>query len=159
MELAFLTPLLKDGTNCVSGGVTINHEGVLETWLSEDWCCTDGIYQGLKGGFMFRVPVETASFGTMCDKGVEWCGKHTEIANIHAIKVKETKEGLEFAKCHGSFPIFNTIDFDWVHSDAIFANDNTKVFNFCGFKLTFLWFEVEVVVGEYLEDIINDATM
>ena len=36
MELAFLTPLLKDGANRISGGVTINDEGILEMRLTKD---------------------------------------------------------------------------------------------------------------------------
>ena len=34
MELAFLIPLLKDGANCVSGGVAINRELIFELGLS-----------------------------------------------------------------------------------------------------------------------------
>ena len=36
MELAFLIPLLKDGADSVSGGVTVNCELVLEPGLSQD---------------------------------------------------------------------------------------------------------------------------
>ena len=159
MELAFLTPLLKDGANCIGGGIAINNEGVFEMWLLEHWGCADSIHQGLKSGFVFKVPVETTTFGTMRNESIKRCSEHAEVTNIHAIKVEETEESSEFAKCCGSFPVFNTIDFDWVHSNTIFANDHPKVFDFYGFKLALLRFEVEVVVGEYLENIVDDATV
>ena len=45
------------------------------------------------------------------------------------------------------FPIFDTIDLNGVHSDTIFTNDNTKIFNLRDFKLALLQFEIEVIIG------------
>ena len=130
MELAFLTPLLKDGANCVNRGVAINNEGLFKMRLSEYWGCADSIHQGLKSGFVFRVPMETTSLGTMCNEGVKWCSEHTKVQNVHAVEVEETEERLKFAKCCGSFPVFNTVDLDWVHGNTIFTNDHTKCYDF-----------------------------
>jgi hypothetical protein len=49
VELAFLTLLLKDGANSVSGSVAIHREWVLETGLTEDWSRTDGVDERLEG--------------------------------------------------------------------------------------------------------------
>jgi hypothetical protein len=62
-------------------------------------------------------------------------------------------------ECRRPFPVFDTIDFDRVHGDAIFANDNTKIFNFSSFELAFLGFKVKVIVSQDLEDIIDNSPM
>jgi hypothetical protein len=36
--------------------------------------------------------MESTTFGTMGDECIKWGGKHTEIANVHAIEVEETEE-------------------------------------------------------------------
>ena len=71
MELAFFTLLLKDGANSISRGVAIYDEWVLETRLSEDRGGTNGIYERLKGAFVFVVPMKFATFRAECDEGVE----------------------------------------------------------------------------------------
>ena len=65
MELAFLTPLLKDGAHHISGSVAINDKGVFKMRLSEDWGSANGIDKGLEGGFVFIFPVEPTPFGTV----------------------------------------------------------------------------------------------
>jgi hypothetical protein len=92
VELAFLTPLLKDGAKSVGGGVAINNEGVFETRLSEDGGGADGVNESVKCGFVFVVPMKSATFSAMGYECVEWGRKHAEIANVHAIEVEEPKE-------------------------------------------------------------------
>ena len=92
MELAFLTPLLKDSANGISRGVTINNKGVIEMGLAENWGCADSIDQGLKSRFVFIIPVKMTTFHAVSHKGVEWGSERTEITNIHAVKVEEIKE-------------------------------------------------------------------
>ena len=125
MELAFLTLLLKDGADSVSGGVAINDKGVLETGLSKDRGGTYGINECLEGRFMFIFPTEFATLGAECDEGIERGGQKTKVPDVHAIKIEETQEGTQFAKGRGSFPVFDTINFDGVHGDADFTDDNT----------------------------------
>ena len=48
MELAFLTPLLKDSANCVGRGVAINNERIFKAGLAKDWGRADGVDEGLK---------------------------------------------------------------------------------------------------------------
>ena len=150
MELAFLTPLLKDSANGISGGVAINNKGVIETRLAENRGGADGVNQGLKSRFMFIFPMKMATFHAVSHKSVKRGGEHAEIMNVHVVKVEETEECTQFAERCQSFSILNAIDFDWVHRNAIFTYDHTKIFDFCGFELTFLWFEIKGVVGEYV---------
>ena len=89
VELAFLTPLLKDGAKSVSGGITIDDEGFIKTWLTKDGGGADGVDEGIKGGFVFVFPMELAPFCTMGNEHIEWGGEHTEIANIHAVEVEK----------------------------------------------------------------------
>ena len=74
MELAFLTLLLKDGADSVRGGVAINYKRVFETGLAEDWGRTNGIYERLKGGFMFIFPMEFTTLSTKRHECVEGGG-------------------------------------------------------------------------------------
>ena len=46
-----------------------------------------------------------------------------------------------------------------VVTDTVFADDDTEIFDFCNLKLTFLRFEIEVVFGQYPEDVVNDSLM
>ena len=92
MELAFLTPLLKDGTQSVSGGIAINNEGFFKMGLSEDGGGANGVNESVKRGFVLVIPMESASLSTMGDKCIEWGGEHTEIADVHAIEVEEPEK-------------------------------------------------------------------
>ena len=93
MELAFLTPLLKNGTKSVSGGVAINNEGFLEAWLSENGSGANSVDERVERGFVFIIPVESATFSAVGDERIERGGEHAEIANIHSVEVEKTKKG------------------------------------------------------------------
>ena len=93
MELAFLTPLLKDSTDSISGGVTIDDEGVLETQLMKNRGHTDSIDKGLEGRFMLIFPMEMAPFCAVGDQSIERCGEQTEVVNVHAVEIKESEKG------------------------------------------------------------------
>ena len=92
MELAFLTPLLKDGANCISGGVAINNKRVVEAGLTKDWGRANSIDEGLEGRFMFVFPMKAAPFCAVSDESIEWSGQHAEVADIHVIKVEKAQK-------------------------------------------------------------------
>ena len=71
MELAFLTLLLKDGADSISGGVAIDDEGVIKTGLMKDWSHTNSVDEHLEGGFVFLFPVEFAAFRAKRNKSVK----------------------------------------------------------------------------------------
>ena len=75
------------------------------------------------------------------------------------IEIKESKEGVKFVEGGGSFPLLYTVDLDRIHGNAIFADDDAEVLDFRNFKLTFLRFEVQVIVGQYLENVVHNLTV
>ena len=90
MELAFLTLLLKDGADSVSGGVAIDNEGIFEAGLAEDRGRTNSINKRLKGRFVFIFPVEFATLSAKRDKCIERGSEGAKIPNVHAIEIEET---------------------------------------------------------------------
>ena len=92
MELAFLTLLLKDGADSVCGGVAIDDEWVIKTWLTKDRGHAHCVDEGLKGGLVFLFPMEFTSFSAMCNEHIEGGGQETKVSNVHAIKVEETQK-------------------------------------------------------------------
>ena len=74
MELAFLTLLLKDGADSVSGGVAIDYKRIFEAGLSKDRSGANGVDECLKGRFVFVFPMEFATLGTECDEGIKGGG-------------------------------------------------------------------------------------
>ena len=89
MELAFLTLLLKNSTDSICGGVAINDEWVVKTWLMKDQGHANGINKVLKGRLVFLLPVEFTAFSTICNERIEGSGQKTEISNVHAVEVEE----------------------------------------------------------------------
>jgi hypothetical protein len=94
MELAFLTPLLKDGAKSVSGGVAINNEGLFKMWLSKNRSGANGVDESVKHGFMFVIPVESAAFSAVGYECIERGGEHAKVANIHPVEVEKTEESM-----------------------------------------------------------------
>ena len=89
MELAFLTLLLKDGADGVSGGVTINNKRVVEARLPKDGGRANGVDECLEGRFVFVIPMKFATFSTERDKCVERGGEKAEVSDVHAVKIEE----------------------------------------------------------------------
>ena len=117
MELAFLIPLLKDGADSVGRGVAINRELVFKAGLSQDQGGAHRINEGIKCCFVFVVPIKLPPFHAVSHQRVEGCGQHAKSTDIHAIKIQEAKECLNFFQGQGSFPVLHTLDFDRVHGD------------------------------------------
>ena len=92
MELAFLTLLLKDGAQSIGGGIAINNEGVLKTWLSENGGGADCVDEGIECCLVLIFPVEFAAFSAVSDKRVKWSSQHAEVADVHSIEIEEAKE-------------------------------------------------------------------
>ena len=55
MELAFLTPLLKNGTKSIGGGVAVNDKGFFKAGLLKDGGGAYRIDEGVKRGFVFII--------------------------------------------------------------------------------------------------------
>ena len=159
MELAFLTLLLKDGADRVSGCVAINNKGVFKARLTKDGSSAYSINKSLEGGFVLVFPMKLATFGTKGDECVKRGGEHTEVPNIHAIEIEEAQDCSQFPESGGSFPIFDTVNFNGIHRDMVLANDYPKIFDLRGLKLTLLRLEVQVVICQNLQNVIDNAAM
>ena len=115
----------------------------------------DSIDQSVECRFEFIVPVKLPSFSAESNQHVERCGQHAEVTNIHAIEIQEAEERSNFLQRRGSFPIFYTLDFDRVHGNGVFPDNNTEIFHFGLFELAFLRFEVEIVDCKDAQDIVH----
>ena len=93
MELAFLTPLLKDGADSIGRGIAIDDKGVFKLWLMKDRGHTNSIDKGLEGGLVLIFPVKATSFCAMGHQSIKWCGKHTEVINVHSVEIEEPEKG------------------------------------------------------------------
>ena len=159
VELAFLIPLLKDGTDGVSGGVAINHKSLFKTGLMQDGGRANGIHQRVKSGLEFVVPIKLPSSRAVSDECIERCGQHAEISNVHAIKIQEAEECPNFLQGRGSFPILYALDFDRVHSDGVLTDDDAEVLHFGLFELALLGFQVEIVDCKDAQHIVHYTAM
>ena len=117
MELAFLIPLLKDGANSISRGVTIDHELIFKSGLLQDGSHAYSVYQGIECCFMLIVPIKLPSFHAVSHQRIKRCGQHAKSMDVHAIEIWKAKECPNFLQGQGSFPVLHTLDFDRIHSN------------------------------------------
>ena len=66
---------------------------------------------------------------------------------------------MKFPKGCRPFPILNTVDFDGVHGDVIFTDNDAEVFDFRDFKLALLRFEVEIIFGQDAKYVIDNPSV
>ena len=65
---------------------------------------------------------------TMSYQHVKRCGQNTKSTDIHLVEIQEAEKCLNFLQGYGSFPVLDTLNFDWVHGDGILMDDDSKVF-------------------------------
>jgi hypothetical protein len=87
VELIFLIPLLKDGANSESRGITVDNELVFELGLTQDGGSADSVNESSERCFMFVIPIKLPSLRTMSYKRVERCGQDAKSTDIHPIEV------------------------------------------------------------------------
>jgi hypothetical protein len=95
----------------------------------------------------------------MSDECIERSGQHAKSSNVHAIEIEEAEECLNFLQGRGSLPVLYALNFDQVHGNGVFSDDNSKILHFGLFKLAFLRFEVQVVYREDAQHIIHYTTV
>ena len=79
-----------------------------------------------------------------------------EILYEPAVEVGESQEWLDLLLICGGWPFNHSGDLNRVHSHRVVGDNNTEVLNLCLLKLTFLWFQVEVMLLEEAEDFLGD---
>src|SRR5260370_12795091 len=57
------------------------------------------------------------------------------------IEVHKAKEGLDLLDLHWGWPLHNSADLCQIHSDMVFQDDQSEVFDLLLLKLAFLWLE------------------
>src|SRR5260221_62382 len=57
------------------------------------------------------------------------------------IEVHKAKEGLDLLDLHWGQPLCNSADLCWIHSNMVFQDDQSEVFDLLLLELAFLWLE------------------
>jgi len=71
----------------------------------------------------------------------EGSGYGREISNKVMVEVDEAYESLLVSLVLWGGPIVDSSDFNWVHRNLVFQNDQSEVFNLLLMELTLLWAE------------------
>src|SRR5258708_34908599 len=72
---------------------------------------------------------------------VEGAGNIREVMDKLLIEVHKAKEGLDLLDLHWGWPFCNSMDLCQIHSDMVFQDDQSEVFNLLLLKLAFLWLD------------------
>jgi hypothetical protein len=67
----------------------------------------------------------------MSDECIERCGQHAKSSNVHAIEIEEAEECPNFLQGRGLLPVLYALNFDRVHGNGVFSDDNSKILHFC----------------------------
>src|SRR5258708_829385 len=72
------------------------------------------------------------------------------------IEVHKAKEGLDLLDLHWGWPLHNSMDLCWIHSDMVFQDDQSEVFDLLLLELAFLWFEKQPLPSEGSKDLADN---
>src|SRR5260221_3029772 len=87
---------------------------------------------------------------------VEGAGNIGEVADKLLIEVHKAKEGLDLLDLHWGWPLHNSTDLHWIHSDMVFQDDQSEVFDLLLVKLAFLWLEKQPPPSEGSKDLVDN---
>ena len=74
-------------------------------------------------------------------EGLEGAGNIREIMDKLPIEVHKAKEGLDLLDLCWGWPLHNPTNLCQVHSNMVFQDDQSEVFNLLLLEPTFLWLE------------------
>jgi len=63
-----------------------------------------------------------------------------------AVKIAKAQEFLDFLHGLWGWPVGDSCEFDWIHTEFSFGNDQTQIFHGCLVKGTFLGSEVKIEI-------------
>src|SRR5260370_18763299 len=72
------------------------------------------------------------------------------------IEVHKAKERLDLLDLHWGWPLHNSTDLHWIHSDMVFQDDQSEVFDLLLLKLAFLWLEKQPPPSEGSKDLADN---
>src|SRR5258708_19600310 len=73
------------------------------------------------------------------------------------IEVHEAKEGLDLLDLHWGRPLCNSTDLHWIHSNMVFQDDQSELFNLLLLELAFLWLEKQPPPSEGSKDLVDNS--
>ena len=109
---------------------------------SKDRGCSEGVDKGMEGRFLGGKPLERDFLLGEVEQGACYARK---ILDKTALEVAKTKKGLDLLDGLWSGPISDSSHLGWIHRNMTVLDDNSKVFNGCLGKDTFLCLEIKVV--------------
>src|SRR5258708_21886935 len=72
------------------------------------------------------------------------------------VEVHKAKEGLDLLDLRWGQSLHNSVDLHWVHSDMVFQDDQSKVFDLLLLELAFLWLEKQPLPSEGSKDLADN---
>src|SRR5258708_3237331 len=72
------------------------------------------------------------------------------------IEVHKAKEGLDLLDLNWGWPLCNSADLCRIHSDMVFQDDQSKVFDLLLLELAFLWLEKQPLPSEGSKDLADN---
>src|SRR5260221_318694 len=72
------------------------------------------------------------------------------------IEVHKAKEGLDLLDLHWGWPLCNSMDLHRIHSNMVFQDDQSKVFDLLLLELAFLWLEKQPLPLEGSKDLVDN---
>src|SRR5260221_13706856 len=71
-------------------------------------------------------------------------------------EVHKAKEGLDLLDLHWGQPLCNSVDLHQIHSNMVFQDDQSEVFNLLLLELAFLWLEKQPLPLEGSKDLVDN---
>jgi len=125
-----------------------DEEGKIGIGVTEDWLFQESLLKFQKGGFAVRKPLPS---GVLLCQGEEGLDDVGEVRDEFSIKVAEAHERV-YCTNRGRRPLFvDGHQFNRVHRDLTFTNDQPKVFCLGCAKDTFLQFYAELMLAQMLK--------
>ena len=75
------------------------------------------------------------------------------------VVASEAQESSYIGWCFGYWPVCHALKFLWAHLEMVSSYNDSEVFDLFFFKLTFLWFEIEIVFFELGQDSVDVGTV
>ena len=117
--------------------------GVRVGWDGENRGSHNSSFEGAKCVLLFISPGPT---GVACEC-IQWFCNVSKSVNKAAIKVGEIQKQLEFSFGSRGWPLRNTLNLGWIHTNFPLGDNESKIFNLCAFKFALFRFKVKVVLA------------
>ena len=119
-------------------------------WEAEDWLLQKGVFDFRKGLTIIRGPLPLSIFVSESKEGF---GEVQESRNELLIEVAESDEGSDLFDVFKVSPVFDGVEFDWIHFYGTQGNEKAEVFDFGGVEGAFSEFQGKFLLTKTLEDL------